>query len=180
MKYSKKNTEPDSTAFAVDKRDHPEVSKLELPLFLPPMDSVEYEPSTLVITSQQNNNKETESRKGAMVNAASAYMSWDNQHRQNLWDDSTKIPQWMKRYFDWHTAQRQRLSKYPNQWENERVLIMQCFDTDEKCGGTADRLKPLPMFVRLAHTTNRLLLILWSRPAKLEEFLVPPKGMYSI
>ena len=55
---------------------------------------------------------------------------------------------------------------------------MQCLADQDKqrCGGTADRLKPIPFMLRMAYNTRRTLLIRWTRPAKLEEFLVPPKG----
>jgi hypothetical protein len=42
--------------------------------------------------------------------------------------------------------------------------------------GTADRLKPVPYAIRVAYQSKRILLIRWERPAKLEEFIVPPKG----
>jgi hypothetical protein len=54
---------------------------------------------------------------------------------------------------------------------------MQCIQgLDDHCGGTADRLKPFLFLLREAHVTKRILLIYWTRPAKLEEFLVPPRG----
>ena len=58
-----------------------------------------------------------------------------------------------------------------------RGMIMQCLaEQDRRCGGTADRLKPLPWAVRVAYQTHRILLIRWTRPARLEEFLLPPQG----
>ncbi len=91
-----------------------------------------------------------------------------------IWKDSKQLPQWMKDYFDWHAEQRQRLS--PKNWNETRYIIMTCMDSDEKCGGTSDRLRLLPALVRVAANTNRLLLIYWERPAFLTEFLVPPVG----
>jgi hypothetical protein len=94
----------------------------------------------------------------------------------NLWDDpNTKLPEWMKAYMNWHKDKRQKWNT--NDWESERWLIMQCLaDQDKKkCGGTADRLKPLPFILRVAYESQRILLIRWTRPALLEEFLVPPK-----
>ena len=53
---------------------------------------------------------------------------------------------------------------------------MQCLrDCDEKCGGTADRLKGFLWVLREAYLTRRLLLIHWTMPAPLEEFLMPPR-----
>ncbi|KAL3936645.1 MAG: hypothetical protein SGBAC_008076 [Bacillariaceae sp.] len=93
----------------------------------------------------------------------------------NLWKSSDKIPKWMKKYFRWHREQHNtRLN--PDNWKSMRLLIMECLDTHESCGGTSDRLKPLPSLIRMAHISNRFLLIHWTRPAKLEEFLLPPSG----
>ena len=59
-----------------------------------------------------------------------------------------------------------------------RLYVMQCLrdHDEEKCGGTADRLKPFLYQLREAYERKRLLLIYWTKPARLEEFLVPPKG----
>ena len=96
-------------------------------------------------------------------------------HSKNLWDQSSTLPHWMKDYFRWHKKQR-ALYLNPNQWKQMKYLVMQCLSTDPKCGGTSDRLKPVPTLLRIAAWTKRFLLIHWSRPAKLEEFLMPPKG----
>jgi hypothetical protein len=54
-------------------------------------------------------------------------------------------------------------------------MVMQCLKGfDDKCGGTADRLKPFLFLLREAHASKRLLLIHWTLPAPLEEFLLPP------
>ena len=55
---------------------------------------------------------------------------------------------------------------------------MQCLrdQDEEKCGGTADRLKPFLYQLREAYERQRVLLIYWTKPARLEEFLLPPKG----
>lgn len=94
----------------------------------------------------------------------------------NLWDHDPTIPQWMKAYFNWHKWRRQTWS--PDSWADDRWMIMQCLRSQDKkkCGGTADRLKPLPTLLRLAYEHRRLLLIRWTRPATLESYLVPPEG----
>jgi hypothetical protein len=52
---------------------------------------------------------------------------------------------------------------------------MQCLKgCDEKCGGTADRLKAFLFLLREAYLSQRLLFIHWTLPARLEEFLLPP------
>jgi hypothetical protein len=90
----------------------------------------------------------------------------------------TKIPEWMKYYLQWH-AQRRAEFLTPTKWkiqeQRPKLLILQCMPSNIKCGGLADRLKPLPLLMLGAFQTKRLLLIRWKdRPAKLEEFLVPP------
>jgi hypothetical protein len=94
----------------------------------------------------------------------------------NLWDKDPELPYWTKAYFNWH--KHKRTTWNVNNYTEERWLIMQCLaDQDKrKCGGTADRLKPLPFMLRMAYNTRRILLIRWTRPAMLEDFLVPPKG----
>lgn len=92
----------------------------------------------------------------------------------NLWDESTLIPDWMKEYFKWHQQQRALIT--PDNWSNFSYLVMQCAKFDRKCGGTADRLKPTPMMILLAHQMKRILFIHWQRPVALEEFLLPPRG----
>ena len=70
----------------------------------------------------------------------------------NIWDDesiSPKLPQWMKSYFNWHKHKRRTWSR--ETFDKERWIVMQCLgDQDRKCGGTADRLKTLP--VSLVHS----------------------------
>jgi hypothetical protein len=123
--------------------------------------------------SHQNNNTKPRP-KFATVNTSFYNISSDG---TNLWDTDPKIPEWMKAYMNWHKWKRTTWNTQTN-WTSERWLIMQCFgDQDNKrCGGTADRLKPVPFMLRTAYNHQRMLLIRWTRPAMLEEFLVPPKG----
>jgi hypothetical protein len=95
----------------------------------------------------------------------------------NLWGHSKTIPYWMKKYLRWHHQQTRQFLN-PQKWNDPsmRYLIMECLENHPKCGGTSDRLKPLPTLIRIAASTNRILLIHWTRPAKLEAFLLPPKG----
>eukprot|EP00934_Nitzschia_sp_Nitz4_P004380 Nitzschia sp. Nitz4//scaffold378_size14206//221//1652//NITZ4_008946-RA/size14206-processed-gene-0.8-mRNA-1//1//CDS//3329549684//4370//frame0 len=93
----------------------------------------------------------------------------------NLWDNDARIPEWAKAYFNWHKWRRKNWD--PNRWADDRWLIMQCIDRiDSRCGGTADRLKPVPTLLRLAYQHRRMLLIHWTRPVSLDSFLVPPQG----
>jgi hypothetical protein len=94
----------------------------------------------------------------------------------DLWDDSSgAIPMWMKSYFQWHRQQRETLLN-PKDWRSMKLFVMECLDCQDRCGGTSDRLKPMPTMLRMAAMTKRFILIHWKRPAKLEEFLLPPKG----
>jgi hypothetical protein len=92
----------------------------------------------------------------------------------NKWENSTVLPNWFKGYVGFHRDQRLLLNE--TNWRNQRYLIMRCLDIDEKCGGASDRLQSVPLMLMLANMTGRILFIKWSRPAALEEFLVPPKG----
>ena len=105
------------------------------------------------------------------------YTKFDNQTSNNLWAKRKKLPLWMKKYFRWHREQRQQFLT-PHLWNDTsmKYIIMECLDHQSICGGAADRLKSLPTILRIAAWSNRLLLIHWTRPAKLEEFLLPPKG----
>ncbi len=86
------------------------------------------------------------------------------------------LPSWLQDYQTWHAQQRATLDSN-NHWRNSSYyLIMQCLDTDLHCGGTADRLKPVLLCLLIAHRHQRLLLIHWTTPKPLEDFLVPPPG----
>ena len=95
---------------------------------------------------------------------------------ESPWEQSTVLPKWMKDYFMWHKKHRQLLDQAPQKWESYQFLILRCLATD-KCGGASDRLHQIPMVIRLAAETNRLLFIKWEdRPFPLEQFFVPPPG----
>ena len=62
-------------------------------------------------------------------------------------------------------------------FDKNKWMIMQCVaGNDSNCGGLADRLKIIPYMIRLAYTTKRILLIHWTKPASLEQFLLPPNN----
>jgi len=84
---------------------------------------------------------------------------------------STTLPVWIKDYFSWHAQQLQSLT--PENWKEHRFLILQCVREDAHCGGTSDRLKPIPLLMWVAQQTQRIFLIWWTRPCPLEEFLLP-------
>jgi hypothetical protein len=93
-----------------------------------------------------------------------------------LWEESTLLPLWMKEYFEWHRDQRHKMELATTETEKSqfRFLVVTCLESAPKCGGTADRLRPIPFYVRVASETNRILLVRWERPAPLESFLLPP------
>jgi len=57
-------------------------------------------------------------------------------------------------------------------WLQQRIFVVRCMDNDI-CGGTADRLRPLPMYLAMAARSKRLLFIRWNRPTRLEVFMDP-------
>jgi hypothetical protein len=89
-------------------------------------------------------------------------------------EESDVRPPWMKEYFYFHQQLRALLNE--TNWQEQRYFVARCLDTDDVCGGASDRLHSIPALLLIASTTKRLLLIKWSRPAALEEFLVPPDG----
>ena len=50
-------------------------------------------------------------------------------------------------------------------------VLLRCVRKDEKCYGTSDRWKMIPVMLKLAYVSQRLFFIYWSRPCPLEEFL---------
>lgn len=96
-------------------------------------------------------------------------IKWLEAYTRNL----QKLPSWIDEYLEWHKLQRQLLQKQRNV-ENMRFLVMECWPWNPVCGGTADRLRSIPLMILVAHQTKRILLIKWGRPTELEEFLMPP------
>eukprot|EP00934_Nitzschia_sp_Nitz4_P003585 Nitzschia sp. Nitz4//scaffold113_size70149//12309//13373//NITZ4_005941-RA/size70149-exonerate_protein2genome-gene-0.0-mRNA-1//1//CDS//3329533314//3575//frame0 len=79
----------------------------------------------------------------------------------------------MTDYFVWHSNTKSQLNE--SNWNQTQYLVLHC-SKDRSCGGFSDRIKPLPFIVLHAAIYKRLLFIDWERPAKLEEFLLPPLG----
>eukprot|EP00574_Skeletonema_japonicum_P014727 CAMPEP_0201718054 /NCGR_PEP_ID=MMETSP0593-20130828/3634_1 /ASSEMBLY_ACC=CAM_ASM_000672 /TAXON_ID=267983 /ORGANISM="Skeletonema japonicum, Strain CCMP2506" /LENGTH=447 /DNA_ID=CAMNT_0048208237 /DNA_START=6 /DNA_END=1349 /DNA_ORIENTATION=- len=90
--------------------------------------------------------------------------------------NNPKLPDWVKTYAKWHAQQRQQYfnDMRANGTSNVRFLISRCL-THDKCGGASDRLQEIPYSIMLANQTNRVLLVRWEKPARLENYLVVPK-----
>jgi len=109
------------------------------------------------------------------LDVATTHHNKNNSNNNNMHDAILlQMPDWMDKYFVWHRQQRRELTVA--NWKDYKYLMMQCLPGSKKCGGTADRLKPLPMVLRLAYQSQRILMIKWGRPAELEAYLVPPKN----
>ena len=76
--------------------------------------------------------------------------------------NKASLPQWMKNYFDWHKKQMSQLST--SNWEQQKFLVLSCLGNQPKCGGLADRLKPLPLLLYFANQTGRIFMIRWDKP----------------
>ena len=96
----------------------------------------------------------------------------DLQDSNKINSDSSLIPRWMEDYFTWH-AQQSAHNLTADNWQQHRFLVARCLVEDNACGGTSDRLQSIPSLILMAHLTKRLLYIKWTRPAPLEEFLLP-------
>ena len=88
-----------------------------------------------------------------------------------------KLPDWVKNYAKWHKQQRRKYfdDMRVNGKSDVRFLISRCL-THDNCGGASDRLQDMPHNIMLANQTNRVLLVRWEKPGKLENFLIPPEG----
>ena len=98
------------------------------------------------------------------LDVATTHHNKNNSNNNNMHDAILlQMPDWMDKYFVWHRQQRRELTVA--NWKDYKYLMMQCLPGSKKCGGTADRLKPLPMVLRLAYQSQRILMIKWGRPA---------------
>jgi len=87
----------------------------------------------------------------------------------DLYGTSETLPPWLSDYFAWHAARRREPSA------DDRFLVLSCAE-GEHCGGLARRLGGIPYYLHLANVTGRILLVRWTAPMSLTEFLVSPEG----
>ncbi|KAI2497845.1 hypothetical protein MHU86_16628 [Fragilaria crotonensis] len=126
-----------------------------------------------VVKTKDDENKQLQEDRSKLPTIPSFDMNF-SADSSNLWEDSDVLPQWMKDYFAWHQLQRSRITQ--ENWKAFQYCVMRCLDTDNRCGGAADRIKTVPLILYWAARTNRILMIYWSRPTSLESFLLPPAG----
>jgi hypothetical protein len=129
---------------------------------------------TTATATTATNDIKTLSRSVVTTGTNSTNDHGDEESRHFLTHNSTVLPSWFKEYSILHRTQRSALNETNSKFQ--RFLIMRCLDFDEKCGGASDRLQSVPAMLMLANKTGRMLFIKWSRPAPLQEFLVPPTG----
>ena len=87
-------------------------------------------------------------------------------------DENDRLPLWFHEYAQWHTETIQHLSIHGN-YQDYQYVLLRCVRKDTRCYGTSDRLKMIPVILKLAYMSQRLFFIYWSRPFPIEEFLVP-------
>jgi hypothetical protein len=105
-------------------------------------------------------------------------VSWEQTSSADAEDSFLLVPEWFHTYVEWHAQQIAQLNE--TNWATHRYLVLRCLHKDIRCGGTADRIKSIPFAIKLASTYNRILLIHWERPARLEEFLVPVRLNWTV
>jgi hypothetical protein len=149
---------------------------LDKPIFHLPMPVYTNETSASLVNVEPPKQTQRSIEKDPTPNLAEEHL-FPNLHgnrSSSLWEDSVRLPQWMKNYFAWHSEQRKLVNE--ENWQSFRYVAMVCLEDAPHCGGTSDRLRPLPFMIRVAAETKRLLFIQWEKPAPLEAFLVPPVG----
>jgi hypothetical protein len=122
---------------------------------------------------------------------------WESQRRQS---DLARhqIPSWIVDYMQWHNQQRSQWDHNrtnrsgehhhddvdsdeeedkENNYHSAHYLVLRCLDPsiDHHCGGLSDRLKPIPLLIRLAAQSHRMFFIHWTHPTLLTNFLIPPR-----
>ena len=106
------------------------------------------------------------------LNFISTYDSPISMYGRHRVDASmAKLPKWLQTYFEFHAMH----SKNPT--DETKYIVTTCLEGDDHCGGTSDRLRALAYFLLIANATQRVLLIKWTKPMDLSEFLMPARDI---
>lgn len=138
--------------------------------------SVQHKHTYTFIASKWNESNSSGHLHDLVFEDVSLLPSCHNRSRADRpWVKSKNLPSYLKEYLDWHVEMRCALDQKPQHPEEDDVkyLVVLCLQEYHACGGLADRLLPLPIYILYAYKMKRLLLIRWTRPYPLEEFLVP-------
>lgn len=88
-----------------------------------------------------------------------------------------RLPIWFSEYVQFHNEAIQEISINFSSYVNYNYFILRCvpWDSDGKatCFGASDRLKMIPVMLKLAYQYNRIFFIYWEHPFPIEEFLLP-------
>ena len=133
-----------------------------------PINNTGVDHSTIPTTLSSESSQSSTSK---FVNDTNPTMSNDDD-TDDYFHSTNRLPQWFQEYAKWHTETVQHLSIHRN-YDDYQYVVLRCVRKDSKCYGAADRLKMIPVIVKLAHLSQRLFFIYWSRPFPLEEFLLP-------
>ena len=83
------------------------------------------------------------------------------------WVNSSNLPNYVVEYLDWHVETMCLLDHFrqmKQQPMDVKYFVLQCLPGYGACGGLADRLAPLPYYIRYAYKMRRILLIHWTIP----------------
>jgi len=128
-----------------------------------------YSPSRGLIAAATTQTNTTQNAYASSSSTTVAFHS--NQTNMAITTTSDGRPHWFTEYLEWHRAMRQSLNE--TNWQKQRYFLLRCVE-GEICAGASDRLQNIPIILRLASLSQRLVFIHWSKPCALQEFLVPP------
>ena len=92
---------------------------------------------------------------------------------ENRWDKSKTIPPWLKDYFKWHSEIVPTLTA--DNWNEYSYIVMTCLG-GQTCGNVAHRLRPIMGMLRVAADHQRIFMMHWDMPNRLDDFLKPPRA----
>lgn len=128
-----------------------------------------YNETSWVAKIETSTNIISPSKQTSSADIISARHFFRQRRLEVLRDERGKVPSWIWKYAQWHSEQM----RADDIGQERRYLILECTKWN-RCGGLADRLRYLPVYLLLAHRTRRIIVIRWTHPWPLEEFLLPP------